>query len=86
MASSKVAAMNPPEQPNTLPLEYAAQIAYELNSMRRECSELAMHLLSLSPLDEAHLEDCAQLDEALSRAHGVLNSAIDGIKSSREKP
>ncbi|HLH53092.1 MAG TPA: hypothetical protein VKY92_05695 [Verrucomicrobiae bacterium] len=73
--------MDQPEKPNTLPLAYAAQIAYELNSMRRECSEFAMRLLSKRPLDEANLEECARLDDALARAHGVLNSALDGIKS-----
>lgn len=77
--------MKKPEQPNTLPLEYAAQIAYELNSMRRECSEFAMHLLSRRPLDETNLEDCALLDEALARAHGVLNSALGSIKTARFK-
>jgi hypothetical protein len=77
--------MNKPEQPNTLPLEYAAQIAYELNSMRRECSEFAMRLLSRRPLDETNLEDCARLDEALSRAHGVLHSALEGMRSGRSK-
>jgi hypothetical protein len=70
-----------PEPPNTLPLEYAAQIAYELNSMRRECSEFAMHLLSRRPLDETNLEECARLDEALARAHQVLHSALTTIKS-----
>ena len=78
-------AMNKPEQPDPLPLEYAAQIAYELNSMRRECSEFAMRLLSQRPLDETHLEECARLDEALARAHVVLHSALDDIKNRRSK-
>jgi hypothetical protein len=77
--------MSKPEQPNTLPLEYAAQIAFELNSMRRECSEFAMRLLSQRPLDEANLEECARLDEALGRAHSVLHSAVDGIKNRQIK-
>ena len=75
--------MEQPGPPNTLPLEYAAQIAYELNSMRRECSEFAMRLLSRRPIDETYLEDCARLDEALARAHGVLHSAVTGIKHRR---
>ena len=77
--------MDKPEQPNTLPLEYAAQIAFELNSMRRECSEFAMRLLSRRPLDEANLEECARLDEALARAHMVLCSALNRIKGPQTK-
>ena len=72
--------MNKPGQPDTLPLEYAAQIAFELNSMRRECSEFAMRLLTQRPVDTTNLEECARLDEALGRAHTALRSALDTIK------
>ena len=75
--------MNQPERPVTLPLEYAAQIAFELDSMRRECSELANTLMSRSPLNERGLEECAKLDDALFRAHGVLRHAVNGIKASQ---
>jgi hypothetical protein len=77
--------MSKPERPDTLPLEYAAQIAFELNSMRRECSEFAMRLLSQQPVDAANLEECARLDEALGRAHVVLRSALERIKNRQGK-
>jgi hypothetical protein len=73
------------ERPDTLPLDYAAQIAFELDAMRRECSEIAMVLLSQRTIDEANLEECARLDEALARANGILRSALKGIQTSRVK-
>jgi hypothetical protein len=69
----------------TLPLEYAAQIVYELHSMRRECSEFASRLLSQPNTTERDLEDCARLDEALARASQVLRAALEGIKMERGK-
>ncbi len=73
-------AMNTPEQPEALPLEYAAQIASELNSMRRECSQLAGCLLSQDPANERGVADCARLDSVLAGAHGVLREAVRGIR------
>lgn len=77
--------MNEPEQPTTLPLEYVAQIVFELHSMRRECSEFASRLMSQRPLNENGLEHCARLDDALAQAHGVLQDAVDSIKASKIK-
>jgi len=79
--------MSKPENSHsiTLPLEYAAQIAFELHSMRRECSEFAGHLLSQPGTTERELEDCARLDEALARAARVLRIALDGIQVSRTR-
>jgi hypothetical protein len=72
--------MNEPEQPMMLPLEYAAQIVFELECMRRECSEFANRLLSQRPLNECGLEQCAKLDDALARAHGILHHGLGSIK------
>lgn len=77
--------MNKPGQPVTLPLEYAAQIVFELNSMRRECSELAGRLMSRNPVNERGLEECARLDDALAQAHGMLREAVNGIRSSQSQ-
>ncbi len=77
--------MNKPDQPMPLPLEYAAQIVFELHSMRRECSEFASRLMTQRPLNERGLEECARLDDALARAHGVLQNAVDSIKTAQEK-
>jgi hypothetical protein len=77
--------MNQPNRPITLPLEYVAQIVFELDSMRRECSELGFFLMTRNPVSENVLEECAQLDDALARAHGVLREALDGIKTSQAR-
>jgi hypothetical protein len=77
--------MDKPEQPMALPLEYAAQIVFELHSMRRECSEFASRLISQRPLNERGLEECARLDDALAHAHCVLRQAVDVIKVGQTK-
>jgi len=77
--------VNKPERPITLPLEYAAQIVFELHSMRRECSEFASRLMRQRPLNERGLEDCARLDDALAHAHCVLQNAVDCIKACQTK-
>jgi hypothetical protein len=77
--------MNKPEQPKALPLEYATQIVFELHSMRRECSEFASRLMTQRPLNERGLEECARLDEALARAHVILQNAVESIKARQLK-
>jgi hypothetical protein len=78
--------MNTPDQPVALPLDYAAQIVFELHSMRGECIEFARRLIEQSPLDEANLDECARLDEALARAHHVLAREVDAISAGQAKP
>jgi hypothetical protein len=77
--------MSKPENSITLPLEYAAQLVFELHSMRRECSEFASHLLTQQNVDERDLEECALLDDALARASQVLRDALDKIRIERIK-
>jgi hypothetical protein len=77
--------MDKPDRSIILPLEYAAQIAFELHSMRRECSQFAGHLLSQPSTTERDVEDCARLDEALAQAAGVLRNALDGIQVDRTR-
>lgn len=77
--------MKTPNQPVALPLDYVAQIIFELYSMRGECSDVAKHLMRQRPLDERHLDECARLDDALGQAYGVLQGAVDTIKASRAK-
>jgi hypothetical protein len=76
----KSVGMNDPEQPEALPLQYAAQIVSELNSMRRECSQLAGCLMSQKPANERGVAECARLDSVLVGAHGVLRDAVNGIR------
>jgi hypothetical protein len=77
--------MSKPDNSITLPLEYAAQLVFELHSMRRECSEFASHLLTQQNVDENDLEECARLDDALARASRVLRDGLDRIRFDRIK-
>ena len=72
--------MHKPGPPEALPLGYAAQIVSELGVMRRECSQLATHLMRQRAGDERGVADCARLDNALIRAHGILRDAVNGIR------
>ena len=67
------------------PVAYAAEIAFEINLMREECSNAARAIVSQSILDEATLEECACLDEALAIAHQALRTALGHIHLSRAK-
>ena len=73
------------DQPVALPLEYAAQIVYELEAMRGECIAFAKRVMDHNPLDEANLDESARLDEALARAHRVLAREVDAIIAGRAK-
>jgi len=77
--------MSKPDNSITLPLEYAAQLVFELHSMRLECSEFASHLLTQQNVDENDLEECARLDDALARASRVLRDGLDRIRFDRIK-
>ena len=58
-------------------------MAYELDTLRAGCSRAAHALLSKPESDEAELEDCAQLDDALAEAQRVLKAAVRKIMLSR---
>jgi hypothetical protein len=77
--------MSKPKKPMMLPLEYTAQIVFELHSIRRECSQFASRLMRQRPLNERGLEECARLDDALASAHCVLRHAVDAIKDVQTK-
>ena len=77
--------MNPPQLPGSLPLDYAAEIAFELHLLRAECSQAARELSDERPLDATALEDCARLDDALAKAHAIVQAAIARIKGARSK-
>ena len=67
----------------TIPIGRTARIAYELDSMRADCSAAAVVLLSKDTVDDAEVEDCARLDDAVAEAQRVLKSAIRKIMLSR---
>ena len=77
--------MHKSDQPEALPLACAARIVSELNVMRRECRQLAARLLSQQVNAERGVADCAQLDSALARAHGVVRDAVNEIRSAQHR-
>ena len=77
--------MKPSPKPGALPLDYAAEIAFEIHLLRSECSQAACNLMNQRSLDEPALEDCARLDDALARAHALVQTAIERIKGVRGK-
>ena len=66
-----------------LPIGRTARIAYELDSLRAACSKAAGVLVKGTAPDEAELEECAQLDDALSEAQRVLKAAVRNVMLSR---
>jgi hypothetical protein len=66
-----------------LPIGRTARIAYELDALRCGCSKAANLLLSKDTLDEAELEECAHLDDAVAHAQRVLKAAVRNIMLSR---
>jgi len=77
--------MKPSQEPGALPLDYATEIAFEIHLLRGECSQTARDLINQRSLDEHALEDCARLDDALARAHALVQTAIKRIKGVRAK-
>jgi len=77
--------MKPSQKPDALPLEYAAEIAFEIHLLRGECSQTALDVMRQRPLDETALDDCARLDDALAQAHALLQATIARIKGLRSK-
>jgi hypothetical protein len=67
----------------SLPIGRTALLAFQMNSLRNECCEAADRLLRQYPLNEAELDECARLDDALAAAQRVLKSAVAGIAYSR---
>jgi hypothetical protein len=67
----------------SLPIGRTARTAYELDSLRANCSKAASLILSNTTPDEAELEECARLDEALAHAQRILKAAVRDIMLSR---
>lgn len=73
------------KQGPSLPIGRTALLAFQLNSLRDECCEAAAKLLRQKSLDEAELEECARLDDALAEAQRVLKGAVTQISFLRLK-
>jgi len=69
----------------SLPIGRAARIAFEIDTVRAGCSKAARMLTTRQPLQEAELEECARLDDALAHAHRILKAAVRNIMLSRIK-
>jgi hypothetical protein len=67
----------------TLPIGRTAKIAFEIDEVRAECSKAASILLEKPELDEVEFDECARLDDALARAHGILKAVVRNILLSR---
>ena len=57
--------------------------AFQLEAMRHDCCKAAEELVGRKKLDEAELEECARLDDALAAAHRILKSAVTDLTLSR---
>ncbi len=68
---------------SALPIGRTARIAYEIDAMRATCCKVAATLVNKLPLDEAELDECARLDEALALAHRILKSTVRNVMISR---
>lgn len=68
-----------------LPIGRAAQVAFQIEALRAECCAAAQLIANDTPLDEAELEECAQLDDALAEAQRRLKSTVAGVMISRLK-
>ncbi len=66
-----------------LPIGRTARIAYEIDAMRADCSQAARAVMKKKPLNEAELEECARLDDALAEAHRLLKTTVRRIMISR---
>ena len=75
--------MKSKKQKISLPIGRTALLAFQLNSLRDECCEAADKMLKQMPLNEAELEECARLDDALAEAQRMLKTVVGQIALSR---
>jgi hypothetical protein len=68
-----------------LPIGRAAHVAFQIEAMRAECCAAAQLLIGETPLNEAELEECASLDDALADAQRLLKSTVANVMISRLK-
>ena len=67
----------------TLPIGRTARVAYDLDVLRGQCSRVAENLLAQPTLNEAELEECARLDDALAQAQKLLKGTVSRVMISR---
>ena len=74
---------SPDNEALALPLDYAAELAVEMQLMRAECCDAASGLMEQPAPDEIGLQECAILEEALAKSQALLQCAIEKIKKHR---
>jgi hypothetical protein len=77
--------MKSKKQKISLPIGRTALLAFQINSLRDECCEAAEKIVRQQPVNEAELDECARLDDALAEAQRTLKSAVGRIAFSRLK-
>jgi len=77
--------MKSKKQKISLPIGRTALLAFQINSLRDECCEAAEKMLRQQPVNEAELDECARLDDALAEAQRMLKAAVGCIAFSRLK-
>jgi hypothetical protein len=71
------------KRPPGLPIGRAAKLAFDLDATRAACCQATAVILSKKIVDQAELDECTQLDDALARAHRLLKSTVRNIMLSR---
>lgn len=83
MGAEKAILMKKTKRKVPLPIGRTALLAYTVQALRHQCCEAAEALVSQKRLDEAELEECARLDDALAAAHQILKTAVARVTMAR---
>jgi hypothetical protein len=68
-----------------LPIGRVAQVAFQIEAMRAECCAAAHLLVNENVPNEAELEECARLDDALAEAQRLLKTTVANVMIARLK-
>jgi hypothetical protein len=77
--------MKTKKQKISLPIGRTALLAFQMNSLRDECCAAAEKMIRKDPVDQAELDECARLDDALAESQRLLKSTLARIAYSRLK-
>lgn len=66
-----------------LPIGRTAQVAFQIEALRAECCAAAKILMEETPLNDAELEECARIDDALAKTQSILKSTVASVMISR---
>ncbi|MPN23914.1 hypothetical protein SDC9_171307 [bioreactor metagenome] len=72
-----------PEQLNKAQIAGAAELAFEMSALRAECCKTAELITRTQPVNEALMEECARLDDALSSAQTTIVEMLRQIQNLR---